>query len=477
MGYETVIGLEVHCQLKTRTKLFCGCRNEFGAPPNSLTCPTCTGQPGALPALNAGALDLALRAGVALGCTLAPRSVFARKNYFYCDLPKGYQITQYDKPYCSGGGIELASGRRIRLLRIHMEEDAGKAIHDRGDATLVDLNRAGVPLIESVTEPDLSSSDEAHEYLTRLREILVFAGVSDCDMEKGSLRCDVNVSVHHPGTPLGSKVEIKNLNSFKSVREAIEVERVRQVGVLEGGGRVVQETRLFDAERGVTRTMRVKEDADDYRYFPDPDLPALLISAEDVARARAALPELPERKRARYVGELGLTAYDAGVLTAEPAVAAFFEAAAAASGDAKAAANWVSNEVPAALSAAPAGRASFADLTLTPAGLAELLLLVRRGTLSSSAAKKVLRAMLEEGESAPAAMRRLGLEQVNDEAELEGWVRAALKGKEGVVADIRAGKTKALGAILGPVMKASGGRANPETVRAIVLRLAGEDGA
>jgi aspartyl-tRNA(Asn)/glutamyl-tRNA(Gln) amidotransferase subunit B len=473
MSLVPVIGLEVHCQLKTRTKLFCGCRNEFGAPPNANTCPTCSAQPGALPVLNGAALELALRAALALGCSVAPRSVFARKNYFYCDLPKGYQITQYDKPYCSGGGVRLASGKLVRLVRIHLEEDAGKAIHDRGPATLVDLNRAGVPLIESVTEPDLGSSDEAYEYLTRLREILLFAGVSDCDMEKGSLRCDVNISVHRPGEPLGCKVELKNLNSFRNIREAIEVEVARQMGVLAAGGRLVQETRQFDAERRLTRTLRTKEDAQDYRYFPEPDLPALTVTPELLARTRERLPELAAEKRARYERDLGLSAYDAGVLTGEPAVAAFFEATAAAAGDPKAAANWVTNEVLAALADGSLAESSFEALRVTPAGLAELIELVRAGALSSTAAKKVLRTMLAEGTSAAEAARSLGLEQVNDEAQLLAWVQSAMQGREAVVADIRAGKTKALGAILGPVMKASGGRANPEAVRRIALRLAG----
>jgi aspartyl-tRNA(Asn)/glutamyl-tRNA(Gln) amidotransferase subunit B len=475
VSWEIVIGLEVHCQLATRTKLFCGCPNEFGAAPNANACPVCTGQPGALPVLNDGAIALALRAAVAVDAEVAERSTFARKNYFYCDLPKGYQITQYDRPYCSGGGITLASGKRVRLVRIHLEEDAGKAIHDRGDTTLVDLNRAGVPLIESVTEPDLSNADEAYEYLVELRERFLFAGVSDCDMEKGSLRCDVNVSVRRPGEPLGEKVELKNLNSFRNVKAAIEVERARQVALLEHGGAVVQETRTFDPDRGETRTMRTKEDAEDYRYFPEPDLPELALDAAEIERARAALPELASAKRARYVGALGLSEYDAGVLTADPATAAFFEATAAAAGDAKAAANWVANEVAALLSGGEVDARTVADLRVAPAELAALIGLVGGGSLSSTAAKRVLRHMASEGVGARAAAKALGLEQVNDAGEIEAWVRAAMEGREAVVADLRAGKTKAMGALIGPVMQASGGRANPALVREVILRLAAGD--
>jgi len=472
MSWETVVGLEVHCQLATRTKLFCACPSEFGAPPNANTCPVCTGQPGALPALNDAAIALALRAAAAVGADVAERSTFARKNYFYCDLPKGYQITQYDRPYCSGGGIDLDSGKRVRLLRIHLEEDAGKAIHDRGFETLVDLNRAGVPLIESVTLPDMRSSDEAFEYLVKLREAFLFAGVSDCDMEKGSLRCDVNVSVRREGEPLGVKVELKNLNSFKNVRDSIEIERARQIALLERGEAVVQETRTFDADRGETRTMRGKEDAEDYRYFPEPDLPVLALTAGEIAHARDACPELAPVKRARYVDALGLSEYDAGVLTAGPEIAAFFEQTAEASGDPKAAANWIANELSAM--ATEAGARGPAELGVTPAGLAELIGLVGGGDLSATAGKKVLRHMASERVSAKDAAHALGLTQVNDVAEIEGWVRAAMQRNEAAVADLRAGKMKALGALIGPVMGASKGRANPALVRETILRLSAE---
>ncbi len=477
-AWETIIGLEVHCQLKTRTKLFCGCRNEFGAPPNSHTCPVCTGQPGALPVLNEEALALALRAAVALGCDVAPRSKFDRKNYFYCDLPKGYQVSQYDEPYCTGGGIDVGEGRFVRLTRIHLEEDAGKAIHDRGDSTLVDLNRAGVPLIESVTEADMRSADEAYAYLTAIKEIFRFAGVSDCDMEKGSLRCDVNVSVHREGEPWGTKVELKNLNSFRNVRDAIEHEVERQIDVIESGGEVVQETRLFDAERGTTRTMRSKEDEHDYRYFPEPDLPPVYVDAETVAAIRASLPELPAARRARYVAELGLSEYDAGVLTSALDVADFFEVTASACGDPKAAANWVANDLMAALGEADASGSAPRDLgtlRVRPEGLAELIGLVAKGTLNVAAARKCLRAMLETGKDAATLVSEMGLEQVSDTGEVERWVRDALAGQEKAVADIKAGNTKAIGAIIGPVMKASGGRANPGLVRETVLRLVAEE--
>jgi aspartyl-tRNA(Asn)/glutamyl-tRNA(Gln) amidotransferase subunit B len=473
-GWVPVIGLEVHCQLKTRTKLFCGCEYRFGAEPNTLTCTVCTAQPGALPVLNREALAFAIRAGLALGADIAPWSKFDRKNYFYCDLPKGYQISQFDRPFCKGGGITLANGHRIRLTRIHLEEDAGKAIHDRGPHTLVDLNRAGVPLIESVTEADVRSPEEAHEYLERLKEILQYAGVSDCDMEKGSLRVDVNISIHRPDEGWRTRVELKNLNSFKNVAAAIEHEIARQIAVYESGEKVVQETRLYDAQAGVTRSMRGKEEAHDYRYFPEPDLLPVAIDAAFLAEQRAALGELPEAKRARYQQELGLSEYDAGVLTSAPALSRWFEACAQACGSPKDAANWIQNEILRGLYAEQRPASAIAELRVTPAGLAELIGLVQKGTLNVPGGRQVLRAMLDTGKDAATLVRELGLEQVSDTGALEQWCREALVGKDKVIADVKAGKEKAIGALVGPVMKASKGKANPQVVTEILLRLVKE---
>ena len=474
--WRTVIGLETHCQLGTRTKLFCGCKNEFGAPPNSNTCPICTGQPGVLPVLNENALALGVRAALTLDCDVARRSSFDRKNYFYCDLPKGFQTTQYARPIATGGGITLAGGRFVRLTRMHLEEDAGKAIHERGDSTLIDLNRAGVPLIEIVTEPDLTTADEAVEYLTRLREMLVYAGVSECDMEKGSLRCDVNVSVRRAGDPhgtLGTRVEIKNLNSFKSITLAIEHETLRQIGVITDGASVAQETRLFDVEAGVTRTMRTKEDEDDYRYFPEPDLPPAIVSDEVLAAQRAAIPVLPQERRARYASELGLSEYDAGVLTAERATSDFFEAALARGGDAKVLSNWITNDVLAATSDEDVPGESIEELQLTPERLGELVQLVGGGTIHNTAGRRVLREMLRSGRGPSELIRELGLEQVSDAAAIETWCRAAMDGNQAAVEQMRQGNDKAIGALIGPVMKASRGRANPALVRATFERLIG----
>ena len=469
-----VIGLEVHVQLKTRTKLFCACEYAFGAPPNTQTCPRCTGQPGALPVLNKEALALAVRAALALGADVAPVSKFDRKNYFYCDLPKGYQISQFDRPFCTGGGITLPSGKRVRLTRIHLEEDAGKAIHDRGAATLVDLNRAGVPLIESVSEADMQSSEEAHAYLTALKEVLQYVGASDCDMEKGSLRCDVNISVRPEGEPWRTKVEIKNLNSFRFVQAAIEHEIARQIEAYESGDSArfpVQETRLYDNEKGVTRTMRAKESAHDYRYFAEPDLAPVPVGAAFLERERSLVPELPAARRARYQGELGLSAYDAGVLTAERAVADWFEAAARVSGRPKEVANWISNEVLRAFSDPEVGVASIDEMAMKPNDLAELIALVEDGTIHNNAGRKVVRAMIATGKRAKALVAELGLEQVGDSGRIEEWCRAALAGKDKVIADVKAGKPQALNALLGPVMKASKGSANPQVVKDTFLRL------
>ncbi len=472
-AWRTVIGLETHVQLGTHTKLFCGCANEFGAPPNANTCELCTGQPGSLPLLNERALRLAVRAALALDADVAARSTFDRKNYFYCDLPKGFQTTQYVAPYASGGGVALDDGSFVRLTRIHMEEDAGKAIHDRGDTTLVDLNRAGVPLIEIVTEPDLSNAEQAFEYLTKLKEVLVYAGVSDCDMEKGSLRCDVNVSVHREDEPLGTRVEIKNLNSFRNVRAAIEHEVERQTRALDDGTAIVQETRLFDVDANATRTMRVKEDEDDYRYFPEPDLPPALVTDEVLRVERAAIPELPTARRARYANELGLSEYDAGVLTAERATSDFFDAAlrAADPGAAKLLANWTTNELLAATADPDVPGAALDELRVSPADLAALVALVERGEIHSAAARTVLRETLRSGRAPDDVVRELGLAQASDPAEIEAWCTAAIDADPRATEQVRAGNGKAIGALIGAVMKRSQGRANPEVVRSVLTRM------
>ncbi len=469
--WVAVIGLECHVQLATRTKLFCGCEYRFAAPPNSLTCPVCTAQPGVLPVLNREALALAVRVALALGANVPATSKFDRKHYFYCDLPKGYQISQYDQPFCNGGGIALASGRTIRLTRIHLEEDAGKAIHDRGDMTLVDLNRAGVPLIESVTEADIESAEEAHEYLTALKEILQFTGASDCDMEKGELRCDVNISVHELGGPWRTKVEIKNLNSFRHVAAAIEHEIPRQVEVYESGGAIRQETRLWDQGRGETRPMRSKESAHDYRYFAEPDLPAFRIDAAFQDRQRGAIPELPASRRARYARDFGINAKDGAALTNQRVVADFFEAAARLSERPKEAANWILNEMNRMVGDAELGYADFGEIALKPHDLAQVIALVSDGTIQTSGGRTLLRAIARTGKSAKVLVQELGLQQVQDEGAIETWCREALVGKERVIADVRAGKTAALNALLGPVMKASGGKANAEIVRTTLQRL------
>ena len=476
-AWEAVIGLEVHCQLGTATKLFCGCRNAFGEEPNTLVCAVCSGQPGALPVLNREALELALRAALALGCDIAPVTRFDRKHYFYCDLPKGFQISQLERPYCTGGGLTLASGKRVRLVRIHMEEDAGKAIHDRGASTLVDLNRAGVPLIESVTAPDLSTPAEAREYLAALKEILQFAGVSECDMEKGSLRCDVNVSVRRPAEPLGTKVELKNLNSFAHVEAALEHEIARQIGALESGDparRIVQETRGWDAERGESRPMRSKENAHDYRYMPDPDLPAILLEPARIERVRSRIPELPAARRARYSSAFGLSAAEAAVLTGSRALADFFESCVRHARDPREIAKWLSNEVLALFSDPTSGVTSVDELPFKPFDLAELVELAASGRTNRNGARAILRAMCTSPKAPAELLRELGLEQVDDAAALERWCREALVGKERVLADVRAGNEKALGALIGPVMKLSGGKANAQAVREMLVRLVAE---
>jgi len=468
-----VIGLEVHCQLATKTKLFCSCEHRFGAAPNTLVCPVCLGSPGALPVPNSEAVRLALRAGLALGGTLDRASRFDRKHYFYCDLPKGYQTTQYARPIVTGGSVGLPDGRRVRLRRIHLEEDAGKAIHDRGAHTRVDLNRAGVPLIEIVSEPELFTTADARAYLEALRETLVFAGVSECDMEQGSLRCDVNVSLHRPGEPLGTRVELKNLNSFRNVEAALAHEIARQSELLARGERVRQETRQWDAERNESRPLRSKENEEDYRYLLDPDLPPLVLTQDAIEAERARLAESAPARRTRWQAEFGLGPYDAGVLSASPTLADFFEETVRLSGAPKETANWLANDVPAALRAQGL---ALEGSRLSPARLAALIGMVRAGTLGNAGARTVLDALLGGDESPSELMTRLGLAQVGESDELAAWCRTALAANARAVADFRAGEERALGALIGAVMKASGGRASPGVVRSTLARLLASEG-
>ncbi len=473
--YEAVIGLEVHAQLLTRSKLFCGCATEFGRPPNNNVCPVCMGMPGVLPVLNSHAVELAIRAGLAAHCEIAPASIFARKSYFYPDLPKGYQISQYDQPLWRGGYIELAARdggepRRIRLVRIHLEEDAGKNIHTE-NASLVDFNRSGVPLMEIVSEPDIRSPEEAVAYLRELRGILLCLGSSDVKMEEGSLRCDVNVSVRPRGAAeLGVKTEIKNLNSFRFVEKAIAYEVNRQIEELSAGRRIPQETHLWDPVREVTRPMRSKEFANDYRYFPEPDLPPIVVPPDLVESIRAAMPELPAERRARYVSELGLSAYEAGVLTDECEVADYFEATLPGLRNVKAAANWVMTEV---LRAVNESEKAVGETVLKPDETGALLRMVEESRISLNAAKIAFAAMCRSGKGAEATVAELGLAQVSDEDAISQACDHVLTAEASKVAEFRAGRDKLFGFFVGAVMKAMGGKANPRMVNEILRRKLG----
>ena len=470
--YEMVVGLEVHVQLKTRTKAFCGCSTSYGDPPNTNTCPVCLGLPGALPVLNEHAVELGTRAAAALGCTIHPVSVFARKNYFYPDLPKGYQISQFDQPLATGGQLEIgvyAAGTPIvvGITRVHMEEDAGKSLHDRfPGATAVDLNRAGVPLIEIVSEPDMRSSEAAGAYLRTLKQILEYAAVSDVNMEEGSLRVDANVSARLRGaTQLGTKTEVKNMNSFSGVERALETEFARQCTVLEAGGTVEQQTMLWDGATGRVRPARSKEGSHDYRYFPEPDLPPLVLPGEYVERIRKEMPELPRARRARYAKDFALNPYDVDVLTADPALAEYFEHVARTHGDAKAAANWVMGEV---LAAVKARGESIARFAIRPRDLASLLDMIRLGTLSHSAAKRVFARMVETGEPPAQIAEREGLIKVEDADMLSTWLDEALAQHPAEAARYAAGEKKLKGLLVGAVMKKSKGAADPRRVNQLL---------
>jgi aspartyl-tRNA(Asn)/glutamyl-tRNA(Gln) amidotransferase subunit B len=460
-GYEAVIGLEIHAQLLTATKIFCGCSTAFGAPPNTHVCPVCLGLPGALPVLNRRAVELAIRAALALGCTVETRSIFARKNYFYPDLPKGYQISQYERPLATGGGIPLPAGAAtavVGLTRIHLEEDAGKSLHhglpDSDRLTSLDFNRSGVPLIEIVTEPELRSAADAAECFSRLREILVALGANDGNMEEGSLRCDANVSVRPAGSNvLGTKAEVKNVNSFRYVQKAIEFEIERQIDLVSSGGRVRQETRLWDADTGETTSMRSKEEAHDYRYFPEPDLAPLDVAAEWIDEIRRTLPELPEARKRRFVAVYGLSEYDADVIVrAVTGGAGYFEAVVAAGAPPKAAGNWIQGEIRRRLK--EAGADDMSVVPVTPVRLAELIDLTERHVISSTVAKEVFDLMWTSGERAGDIVDRRGLGQIGDEAALATLVASVVADQADAVAQFRAGRTNTLGFLVGQVMKA-----------------------
>ena len=475
--YEMVVGLEVHVQLRTRTKAFCNCPTDFGAPPNQNTCPVCLALPGTLPVLNLHAVELAVRAALALRCTVHERSVFARKNYFYPDLPKGYQISQFDRPLATGGHLvigETPEGGDVQvgITRVHMEEDAGKSIHDRyAGVSAIDLNRAGVPLVEIVSEPDMRSSAEAGAYLRVLKQILEYAGVSDVSMEEGSLRVDANVSARLRGeSRLGTKTEVKNMNSFSGVERALEAEFSRQCAMLDRGERVLQQTMLWDGAKGEVRPSRTKEGSHDYRYFPEPDLPPLILTREWIEQQRQAIPELPRARRDRFVTDYALAAYDADVLTASRSLADYYEGVARQHGDYKAAANWVMGEVLGALNTTGQTPDHFG---VRPADLAQLLNMVRDGLVSHSAAKRVFARMVETGERPEQIAEREGLLQVGDTGQVSAWIDEAIARHAAEWERFRGGERKLLGVLVGAVMKLSRGSADPKLVNQLLLERSG----
>ncbi len=474
-NWQAVIGLEVHVQLATDSKCFSASGTAFGSSPNSLTDPTVLGLPGALPVFNRQALALAVRLGLATGCEIRPVSRFARKHYFYPDLPKGYQISQYDEPICEHGAIEFflqGKPRRVRLTRIHLEEDAGKSVHGRGATSLVDLNRAGIPLCEVVSEPDIGSAEEAAEYMRALRELVRFLRISDGDMEKGQLRCDANVSVRPADSEiLGTRTELKNINSFRFVQNAIEHEIARQIEILEGGGEIRQETRLWDEDAGTSRPMRSKEEAEDYRYFPDPDLPALVVEASEIEAASAALPELPMARCRRYMSQYQLPFEDARLLSAERGLSDFFDAAAAAygSGDGvRTLANWIQSEL---LRELNRDGGSVDDCAIAPEQLAALVKLIDDGTISGKIAKQVFAEMYTSGADPDTIVEKKGLRQISDEGAVEEIARRIVEANPGQAQAYRNGKTKLMGFFVGQVMKETKGQANPKVVNRVLGRL------
>jgi len=479
-GYESVIGLEVHAQMLTNTKAFCGCSTRFGDEPNSNTCPVCLGMPGSLPVLNIRLVEFILLMGIATNCRIAPRSVFARKNYFYPDLPKGYQISQYEQPICADGFVEIdgpeGGKKRIGLTRIHMEEDAGKSIHDIDVDTLVDVNRCGVPLIEIVSAPDLRSPREAYVFLGAIKQLVTYLGICDGNMEEGSLRCDANVSVRRKGEAFGTKTEVKNMNSFRYVERALEFEINRQIQLIEEGGRVVQETLLWDANLGVATPMRSKEEAHDYRYFPDPDLVPVLVNDAWIARIREGLPELPARRRDRFIQELGLPTYDADLLTTEKPVADYFEATVSAlvtmTGKlalevAKVAGNWVMTEVLRTMSEKKIDMTAF---PIEPRRLAGMIQLILDGTISGTIAKELFEEMLRSPDEAEAIVRAKGLVQVSDTAVIEGAIDSILSAHKPQLEKYLKGNEKVFGFFVGETMKHLRGKGNPKIVNELLKK-------
>jgi aspartyl-tRNA(Asn)/glutamyl-tRNA(Gln) amidotransferase subunit B len=474
MNYEPVIGLEVHAQLLTQSKIFCGCSTQFGAEPNHHTCPVCAGFPGVLPVLNKKVVDLAIKAGLATHCHIAALSRFARKNYFYPDLPKGYQISQYELPVCTHGYIDIdveGESHRIRITRIHMEEDAGKNIHElQGDFSLVDLNRAGVPLLEIVSEPDLRTAEQAGSYLRALRSMLQYLEICDGNMEEGSFRCDANVSVRPEGMAvLGTKTELKNLNSFKAVEKAIRYEIQRHIDILSDGGQLIQETRLWDSDHEVTRAMRTKEFAHDYRYFPDPDLLPLIIDENWICEIRNTLPELPDVRRTRFIAQYALPAYDAGLLTSRKDVADFFEQAVAAHSNPKAISNWILGDLFRVVKERRLDEQLYiASWPAQAHHLAELVRLIDEGIISGKIAKSVFDQLIDSGRTPSEIVAEKGLEQVSDVSTLETAVQRVMAAHGQQVSQYLAGNEKVFGFLVGQVMKATQGKANPQKVNELL---------
>lgn len=470
MEYGIVIGLEVHAELKTKSKIFCGCSNEFGGEPNTHVCPICLGMPGVLPVLNKSVLEFAMRAGMAVNCEISRYSKFDRKNYFYPDLPKAYQISQFDLPICKNGYIDIevaGETKRIRINRIHMEEDAGKLIHTEGyGTTAVDVNRCGVPLIEIVSEADMRSPQEAYEYLTKLKSILEYTEVSDCKMQEGSLRCDANISLRPKGQEeFGTRAELKNMNSFKGVLKGLEYEVKRQREILESGDKVVQETRRWDDEKGITSSMRGKEEAHDYRYFPDPDLVPIEVDEEWLQRIKEELPELPDARKKRLIEEDGLPEYDAGVITASKGLASFYDGCMNGYHNAKVVSNWIMGELSMYLNE---NNMEIDECKIAPAQLAEMLKLIDNGTISGKIAKTVFAEMFASGKDPEVIIKEKGLVQISDEGELAKMVEEVIANNPKSVEDYHNGKQKAVGFLVGQIMKATRGKANPALVNKLL---------